>query len=261
MGNIFLFYNSLLAFAGFSIIASSVYIFNDWSDRKKDSIHPKNKFRPIAAGLIKGSILLAVFFILLILGCSISYLVSTKVLFLVLIYLILNFIYSTKIKEFPIIDVITIALGFVIRLFVGSEATQISLNPWIIVITFLLALFLALAKRRDEKIILKIKKISMRKAMNGYNLDFLNASIIMTGSILLVVYILWSVSAEVTDRLNTNSVYLSSIFVVIGLLRYLQIIFVEKKSVNPTIILLTDHFIQVTLLGWVSFFMWLIYWS
>lgn len=125
--------------------------------------------------------------------------------------------------------------------------------------TFLLALFLSLAKRRDDVLIYLKTDQKMRKVIDGYNLKFLDAAMMMTASIVVVAYILWSVSPEVAERLNTQNIYLSAVFVVLGILRYMQIALVEEKSGNPSKVLLRDRFIQLTMVGWISVFVWILY--
>jgi decaprenyl-phosphate phosphoribosyltransferase len=248
-----------LAFIGFSLLASAVYVFNDWMDRYDDAQHPEKKNRPLASGRIKGPAAFGFLALLLISGITTSYLVSTEVLFLTLTYISLNLAYTLKLKHIAIIDIVIIASGFVIRLLVGAEATQVDLSHWIIVMTFLLALFLSLAKRRDDVLIYLKTDQKMRKVIDGYNLKFLDAAMVMTSSIVVLTYILWSISTEVAQKLNTDNIYLTAVFVILGILRYMQIAFVEEKSGNPSKVLLRDRFIQLTLLSWISAFVWAIY--
>jgi decaprenyl-phosphate phosphoribosyltransferase len=251
--------DALLAFVGFSLLASTVYVFNDWIDRHEDAQHPEKKFRPLAAGRIEAPTAFIFLSLLLCFGITASYLVSIEVIFLVLTYLILNFAYTLKLKHVAIIDIVVIASGFVIRLLVGAEATQVDLSHWIIVITFLLALFLSLAKRRDDFLIYLKTNQKMRRVIDGYNIKFLDAAMVMTASIVIIAYILWSITPEVVNRLNTDNIYITSVFVILGILRYMQIALVEEKSGNPSKVLLKDHFIQLTLISWVSIFMWILY--
>lgn len=248
-----------MAFIAFSLCASAVYIFNDWIDRHEDARHPEKKTRPLAAGRIKGPAAFSFLAALLLAGGTVGYLVSPTVFYLTLIYLVINLAYTVKLKHIAIIDIVLISTGFVIRLLVGAEATQVDLSHWIIVMTFLLALFLSLAKRRDDVLIYLKTDQKMRKVIDGYNLKFLDAAMMMTSSIVVVAYILWSISPEVAERLNTQNIYLTAVFVVLGILRYMQIAFVEEKSGNPSKVLLRDRFIQLTLIGWVSIFVWLLY--
>lgn len=251
--------NALMAFVAFSLLASAVYVFNDWVDRFEDAQHPEKCHRPIASGRIKAPQAFGFLALLLLGGGFAAYLVSVEVFALVSAYLVLNLAYTLKLKHIAIIDIVIIATGFVIRLFVGAAATQVELSHWIIVMTFLLALFLSLAKRRDDVLIYLKTDQKMRKVIDGYNLKFLDSTMMMTASITIVAYILWSISPEVAQRLNTDNLYLSAVFVVLGIMRYMQIALVEEKSGNPSKVLLRDRFIQLTLVGWVGVFIWVLY--
>ena len=251
--------NAAIAFIAFSLLASAVYVFNDWIDRFEDAQHPEKRHRAIASGRVKAPVAFGFLALLLLGGGSAAYLLSVEVFTLVLAYLVLNLAYTLKLKHIAIIDIVVIASGFVIRLLVGAEATQVELSHWIIVMTFLLALFLSLAKRRDDVLIYLNTDQKMRKVIDGYNLKFLDSAMMMTASITIVAYILWSISPEVALRLNTDNLYLTAGFVVLGILRYMQIALVEEKSGNPSKVLLKDRFIQLTLIGWVSVFVWVLY--
>jgi decaprenyl-phosphate phosphoribosyltransferase len=259
--NINLMTDALISFLAFSLIASAVYIINDWSDRKEDALHPTKKNRPIASGKVSSLQAFGFLVILLISGLLLAYTVSITVLYLIIAYLFMNVFYSLKLKAIAIVDIMTISTGFVIRLFVGSEATEVYLSQWIIVITFLLALFLALAKRRDDVLIFLKTEQKMRKAVNGYNLKLLDAAMVMTSTIVILAYIIWSISEEVVTRIHSENLYITAFFVIMGILRYMQITFVEEKSGNPTKIILKDLFIQITLLAWVISFVWILYLS
>ena len=228
-------------------------------DRKEDRKHPDKKDRPIAAGRIEKKTALFFMLYLLTLGLGIGYTLSLEVVGLLGLYFLMNVLYSVKIKHIPLLDISVIATGFVLRLLVGSVATDVFLSHWIVVITFLLALFLALAKRRDEvRIFLKTEK-KTRKVIDGYNLKFLQTAMVMSATIVLMAYILWSISPQVTDKLNSKNIYLSSFFVLLGIMRYLQLTIVKEKSGNPSKILLRDQFIQLLILGWVGCLVWLLY--
>lgn len=248
-----------LAFLAFSLVASAVYVLNDWVDRYDDAQHPEKSHRPIASGQIKTKTAFIFLSLLMIVGGGLAYQLSFEVFSLLLTYLVLNLAYSLKLKHLAIIDVVIISSGFVIRLFVGAAATSVTLSHWIIVMTFLLALFLSLAKRRDDVLIYLRTDRKMRKVVDGYNLKFLDSAMMMTASITILAYILWSISPDVAQRLGTENLYLSAVFVILGVLRYMQIAFVEEKSGNPTKVLLRDHFIQLTLVGWIGVFIWMLY--
>ena len=222
-------------------------------------MHPEKSSRPIASGRVSGMLAFVYIVGLFVLGSALANLISWHVWLLVCLYFLINIAYSLKLKHIAVIDVSIIALGFVMRLFVGAEATQIELSHWIIIMTFLLALFLSLAKRRDDVLIYLKTAQKMRRVIDGYNLKFLDAAMVMTASIVVLAYILWSISTAVVIRLGNDSLYLTAVFVLLGVLRYMQITFVEERSGNPSKILLKDRFVQLVLVGWVLSFVLILY--
>ena len=185
--------------------------------------------------------------------------ISTKALVILGIYVILNICYSLKLKRFAIIDVTIIAIGFVLRLFVGSFAYEIPLKIWIVIMTFLLALFLALAKRRDDVHIFRKSGNKMRKSVDGYNLQLIDGSMMVMSAVVIVAYLLYTTSQEIIEKFQNENLYLTTLFVIFGLMRYLQITLVEKNSGSPTDIILKDVIMQINLVLWVSSFVWIIY--
>ncbi len=254
------YFNTLFAFIGFSLIASSVYILNDYKDLTQDQLHPDKKNRPLASGelqlkeaALEGVLLLTSGFLFLWFTLH-----NLQVIYIMLGYVLLNIAYTFILKHFAVIDVITIAFGFVIRLFVGSSVTAVVLSQWIIITTFLLALFLALSKRRDDVLIFIETNDKTRTNISGYNLEFLNASIIITAAVIIVTYLMYTLSPEVFLRTGVQP-YPTAAFVLAALLRYLQLTFVKKKSGNPTKILLTDFFLQAIILAWIISFVYILY--
>ena len=247
--------NALYAFIGFSFIASSIYIINDWKDVELDRQHPTKKERPLASKDISVRNAFIVCIALLILGFS-TYLFILKndiATILLFFYFVLNVFYCLKLKQLSIIDITIVAIGFVIRLFIGSTVTSIALSHWIIILTFLLALLLVVGKRRNDVVIFAETGQEMRKSITGYNIEFLNTIITSVVTIIIFSYIMYTISAEVMLR-NGEHLYITSLFVILGLFRYLQAIFVEKKGDSPTKLVLKDRFLQITILCWIVSF-------
>lgn len=257
--NIELLLSTFVAFLSFSLIASAVYIFNDYHDVEEDKLHPTKKNRPLASGSISKKAALLLMLMLLLVGLCIFSLLGRQMLYIVFVYLVINIAYTIKLKHVAIIDVFIIAIGFVLRLFIGSAVTNVELSMWIILMTFLLALFLALAKRRDDVLIFLSSGDKTRKVIDGYNIDIVNLSMTIIASVNIVSYIMYTVSPEVIKKAHTDKLYLSVVFVLLGIMRYLQITFVEKKSGSPSDILLRDRFIQLTISGWILTLWILIY--
>ena len=251
--------HALIAFISFSLSASSVYILNDYFDIEADREHPKKRFRPLASGEItkqEAIVLMVTLFTssMLLIGS-----VSLSAMAILLFYVVMNIAYSIYLKHVAILDVTVIAIGFVLRLFMGSVVTGIALSHWIVIMTFLLALFMALAKRRDDVLIYQNTGKKMRKVIDGYNLQFLDIAMAIMASVVIVAYIMYTTSADVMERMDSQYLYLTALFVIIGVMRYLQIAFVFVDSGSPTQIVLRDRFIQFTLLGWVISFVWILY--
>lgn len=250
---------SLVGFIAFSLVASAIYIFNDYQDIDADKLHPTKKFRPLASTEVSKPAALVTMTFLAITGLATAFLVSGNAAMVLCLYILLNIAYSIKLKHVVILDVTIIATGFVLRLFVGAFVTNIELSMWIVLMTFLLALFLALAKRRDDVLLFLDTGKKARKVIDGYNLQFLDTSMAIMASVVLVAYINYSTSVQAIARFGSQYLYLTSLFVILGIMRYLQITFVEKQSGSPTKIVLRDRFIQIVLIGWILSFGGLIY--
>ena len=257
---------SVVIFIAYSLAASGIYCFNDIYDVEADRQHPKKCKRPIASGVVSkgmGYTLMAL--------CIISSLIiawfypwevgggSIYVSSIIVLYVLMNLAYCMKLKQLAIVDVFIIAIGFVLRLFAGGFATGIYLSHWIVLMTFLLALFLAFAKRRDDVVMYENTGVKARKNVNRYSLDFMNQAIAIVGSITMVCYIMYTVSPEVTARFNSSYVYMTVIFVLAGIIRYMQITIVDVKSGSPTKVLMKDRFIQYCVIAWVFTFLIIIY--
>jgi len=257
--NTALLFDAFIAFLAFSMSASAVYILNDYLDIEDDRQHPKKKLRPLASGAVNAKVALGIMLILWILGCLLMMSQSHSALAILASYIVLNIAYCFGLKHIAILDVVIISVGFVLRLFIGSAVTGIALSQWIVIMTFLLALFMALAKRRDDVLIFDDTGKKMRKVIDGYNLAFLDGAMMIMASVVIVTYILYTTIPNAVQRLHDEYLYLTSLFVILGIMRYLQVSFVEKNSGSPTKILLKDKFMQLTIICWALSFAWILY--
>ena len=251
--------NAIIAFIAFSLTASAIYTLNDYHDIEEDRQHPKKKDRPLASGAISKSQAITIMSVLFISGFTLMASLSLKAAGILTAYVVMNIAYSFYLKHVAILDVVIIAIGFVLRLFIGSAVTDIPLSMWIVIMTFLLALFMALAKRRDDVLIYLDTGKKMRKVIDGYNLQFLDTAMAIMASVVIVAYTIYTTSPEVVARVNSEYLYLTALFVILGIMRYLQVAFVLKDSGSPTKIVLKDRFMQLTLIGWVLTFTWILY--
>ena len=250
---------TLLAFIAFSFSASAIYILNDYHDISEDRLHPTKRFRPLASGRVSKSRAIAMMSLLFVLGFGMMAIISIKAFFILILYIALNIAYSFRLKHIAIIDIVIIALGFVLRLFVGAVVADIELSAWIVVMTFLLALFMALAKRRDDVLIFNQTGKKMRRVIDGYNLQFLDTAMAIMAAVVIVAYTIYTTSPQTVEKFHSKYLYLTAFFVIIGVMRYLQITFVYQDSSSPTKIVLKDRFMQFVLIGWVMTFVWIIY--
>lgn len=246
-------------FICFSLVASSIYIINDYRDIEDDKIHPIKKLRPLAAGTVSKTAAIVICIAFLIIGFALAWLIRDKFLFVLIIYFLLNLGYSFGLKSIPILDIFIVAIGFVLRVKAGAVIAFIGLSEWLVIMVFLLALFMALAKRRDDVLLKLSSGTDMRKAVKGYNLEFINVALSLICAVTVVAYFMYTTSAEIVARLQTYRLYYTCLFVLAGIFRYLQLIFVQQNSQSPTKILYKDRFIQVTILLWIISFYIILY--
>lgn len=253
-GNI---YQLLILFAAFCFASSIIYIINDSIDVEKDKLHPVKKYRPIASGFFskKQALTIAVF-LLIILIILLKFLGDSS--WFVIAYFILNILYSFKLKNIAIVDVTSVSLGFLLRILAGGFVVGVVVSQWMTIIVFLLSMSIAFAKRRDDLTVTTDGTV-LRKSQSGYSLAFIDIAESICFSITLIAYIMYSISTEVIERLGTDKLYTTSLFVFIGIMRYIQISVVENKSGSPIKILAKDTFLQIVLVCWILLFTYFIY--
>lgn len=272
--------SALLTFFSFSFAASSIYCLNDIADLEADRKHPVKCHRPIASGAVsvaQAYSLMALFFFLsmavallffiphfsffIFLSSSARFASEepSYFIFVILFYWLLNIAYCLWLKHYAIIDVCVVAFGFVLRILAGGAATAIVLSKWLVLMTFLLTLFLSFAKRRDDVLRMEATGEAPRRNTSRYNLTFINQAITITASVMLVCYIMYTVSPEVVARFHTDYLYLTTIFVLVGLLRYIQLAVVDQQSGDPTKVIWRDRFTQCVVVAWGLSFLLLIY--
>ncbi len=255
--NIDLLLQVLVAFFSYSLMASTVYILNDYVDIQRDKLHPTKQNRPLASGKVSKSQAQILFVILLISSLGISFLVSYKLTIILAIYFVVNVLYSLRLKHEAIVDITIIATGFLLRIFAGSIPFEIIVSKWLIIMIFLSAMFIGIAKRRGELIL--ENDGATRKSLEGYNLQFVDIAMVMMAAVTIVCYIMYTVSEEVVARIGSDDIYMTTFFVIIGILRYLQQTIVFTKTEAPTKVFLKDRFIQVCIVLWIIVFGWFLY--
>lgn len=255
-------YAGLVTALCFSFAASSIYCLNDIVDVEDDRQHPVKCHRPMASGAIsitQGYTLMFLMFVLSMLSTFLLRQSQLETACVILFYWLLNIAYCLKLKQYAIIDVCVVSFGFVLRILAGGYATGIHLSKWIVLMTFLLMLFLSFAKRRDDVVRMNETGHAPRQNTIRYNLTFINQAITITSSVTLVCYIMYTVSPETIQNFHTDYLYLTSVFVLVGLLRYIQIAVVDKRSGDPTKVMLHDRFMQFVVLAFGLAFLFIIY--
>ena len=253
---------SVVTFFAFSFAASAIYCFNDIVDVDADRRHPVKCGRPIASGAVSVPTAYALMAVLALLSALLLFFLPQRAgetAGIVAFYFLLNMAYCIWLKRHAIIDVCTVATGFVLRILAGGMACDVAVSNWLVLMTFLLALFLSFAKRRDDVLRMNETGEPPRRNTIRYNITFVNQAITVTGTVTLVCYIMYTVSPEVVSRFHAPYLYLTSIFVLVGLLRYMQLTVVDEVSGDPTKILLRDRFTQAIVVAWIMAFLLIIY--
>lgn len=241
---------ALLAFAAFCLIASALYIINDIADADADRAHPEKQFRPIASGEFPVSLAVLASIGLLAAAFGIAAMIGWQFLALAVGYGVLTLGYSLSVKHVVILDCMTIATGFVLRVVGGAAAVNVTPTHWLIVCAFLLALYLAFAKRRQELMMLSDAAHEHRQVLSQYSVSYLEqVNNILVGAT-IVCYTLYTVAPETVARFGTDKLIYGTIFVVYGMLRYMVLTQKTDNGGNPSKVLIGDKPLMLAILGW-----------
>jgi 4-hydroxybenzoate polyprenyltransferase len=240
---------TLAGFFLFCFITGAVYIINDLADLEADRKHPKKRFRPLAAGVLPVRDAQAAAIILLLLAFPLAYWLSREFAAVAAVYFLLNLAYSKWLKHIPLIDVLSIAAGFVLRVIAGVVLIEVErFSPWLYVVTTLGALYLGFGKRRAELALLAGDANAHRRVLNGYTLPFLDQLITIVSSTTIIAYSLYTFSAP--NLPSNHTMMLTIPFVIYGIFRYLYLVQVEHKGGAPEDLAFTDHPLQLVILLW-----------
>jgi 4-hydroxybenzoate polyprenyltransferase len=248
--NLNMFLEVFVAFILFCLLSSVGYVINDMLDCKEDSQHPVKATRPIASGRLKKSHAIFLASFLAILSLLGSYILNVNFFVVALAYFLLNIAYSLFLKHVVIIDVMVIALGFVLRAVAGAVVIQVDISSWLVVCTILLALFLGFGKRRHEIVLLEGKAVNHRKILTEYSLGFLDQMIGVVTASTVVAYAFYTLSPEISEKLGTKYMALTIPFVLYGIFRYLYLIYQKEEGGSPAKMFLTDKPILIDILLW-----------
>ncbi len=241
---------STAAFVVFCLLSSSGYIINDIRDRKADRQHPVKRSRPIASGRIRPGSAAVAAGVLSIIGITSACLLGMKFALIAIVYLGLLLTYSLLFKHIVIMDVLTLSLGFVLRAQAGAVVIAVPFSPWLMICTLLGALFLSLAKRRNELVILqRVGADNHRKILAEYSLHLLDQMISVVTASMLLSYALYTLDAKTRSTVGEN-LFLTVPFVLYGIFRYLYLVHMRKEGGDPSQLLIKDRAMLINIALW-----------
>lgn len=250
---------SLSAFAAFCLASSAIYIINDIRDREEDRRHPLKRRRPIASGELP----LGIAGLSALTGASLAAWASLELggLFHAILagYVVINLLYSLGLKQVVILDVMLVALGFVLRVAGGAAAIRVELSQWLFLCTIFLALFLVFSKRRHELLLLDSKAPAQRSVLSHYSPAFLDQMINVVTASIVVSYALYATAPETVEKVGTNNLTLTVPLVLFGIFRYLYLVYQRPEEQSPTDALLHDAPFLVNVVLWGVMVLWVVY--
>ncbi|MGA7873383.1 MAG: decaprenyl-phosphate phosphoribosyltransferase [Candidatus Binatus sp.] len=240
-----------VAFVAFCALSSAGYVLNDIADRDADRLNPEKCDRPLARGDLTVAQASREALALGAIAVVLSIALGRAFVGIAVLYAVLQLVYSLWAKHQVIVDVIAVAIGFVLRAFAGGVAIHVEVSPWLVFITFVLALFLVLSRRRHELIALGDDAVAHRSALSDYSVRLVDQMISIVAGATLVSYMIYTASAEVEAKLGTRHLYLTVPFVVFGILRYLYLIDERNEGGDPASALLHDRPLMLTVALWI----------
>jgi 4-hydroxybenzoate polyprenyltransferase len=250
---------TMVAFVLFCILTGAAYILNDIQDWEEDKLHPVKSQRPLASGRLEKSQALIACVFLIILGLTGAYFLNVHFFIVLLVYLILQIAYSGWLKHIVIIDVFLIAAGYFLRVIAGGLAIEVQLSPWLFICTILLALFLALSKRRHELVLLDKKAEIHRPILKEYTPQLLDQMIAVVTASTVISYCLYTVSSETVAKFGTINLVFTVPFVLYGIFRYLYLVHQKDEGGSPEALIIKDKPLLADLFLWIVTAMLILY--
>lgn len=241
---------SFLAFIAFSFVTVFVYIINDIKDKKKDSLHEIKKLRPIASGEINPLTAVIIGSLFAILGFVLSFFLGLPSFLIILIYFVLNILYTFILKNFVILDVFIISLGFCLRVLLGAAVIKVNLSHWMLLTTFAGSLIIGFGKRRHELDLLGVNAENHRNILAEYNKNILDIMIVISTSITAMSYTLYTINQDIINKFGTAGLIITVPFILYGLFRYLLLIYCKGKGGSPEELIINDPGIIISGILW-----------
>jgi 4-hydroxybenzoate polyprenyltransferase len=250
---------ALGAFAIFCALSGAIYLFNDVADRDKDRLHPSKRERPIASGLLAIPVALGSAMVLIVVGLAAAAALSPRFAVVALAYVGLLSLYSVALKHVVIVDVLTVAMGFVLRAVGGALAIGVDISGWLLICTILIALFLALGKRRHEYLTLDGEAARHRPILAEYSAGLLDQMIAVVTASTVTAYALYTMSPETVAKFHTQLLPATLPFVLYGIFRYLYLLYRRQLGGNPSELFLNDRALLLNTVGWILAVLLIIY--
>ncbi len=251
-----------IAAAAFCLVASAGYIFNDIRDRVSDRLHPRKKDRPLAAGRVTARAAGVEAAVLLALGVAAAATVNVVVLSIVLAYVVLQAAYSAWLKQRMLVDVICIAMGFVLRAVAGAAAIPVAISPWLFVCTFTICLFLGFCKRCNEVVTLRGSAPAgdHRRTLARYTPELLTHLITLSGAVAVVAFLLYATNVRTIQHFGTDYLVYTLPLVIYGVFRFAMLSMAGRYA-DPTDLILHDRMFQLALVAWTNAAILVIRWG
>ena len=250
---------ALAAFAIFCALSGAVYLFNDLADMEKDRLHPTKRRRPIASGALSVPAAVALGVLTLVGSLVAAYALSARFGVVATVYAALLTAYSVWLKHVVILDVLTVAIGFVLRAVAGAAAIGVDISGWLVICTILVALFLALGKRRHEYLTLHGDAAAHRPILAEYSESFLDQMVAVVTASTVTAYALYTMSPDTVAKFHTRWLPLTLPFVLYGVFRYLYLLYRRELGGNPSDLLLSDHALLINTVLWMVALLLIIY--
>jgi 4-hydroxybenzoate polyprenyltransferase len=250
---------AIAATALFCAVSSAAYLGNDIADRERDRRHPVKRLRPVASGELSVATALAASLALAGAALATAAALGPKVLAWAAAYVALQALYSRRLKDVPILDVFSIAAGFVLRVLLGADAIDVPVSHWLYLCTILLALFLALEKRRSELSLLAGDAAAHRGILSEYSVAFVDQLVTITAGCTILAYALYAVAPDTIAKFHGDRLKYTIPFVIYGLFRYLFLVHRRGEGGQPERVLLRDHALQLGIAGWLAVVAWTVY--
>jgi 4-hydroxybenzoate polyprenyltransferase len=250
---------ALAAFAIFCALSGAIYLVNDVADRAKDRLHPKKRLRPIAAGRLSARAALGVAVALVAVALAAATRLSAGFVLVAVAYVILLSLYSAWLKHVVIVDVLTVAVGFVLRALAGTLAIHVAISGWLLICTILIALFLALGKRRHEYLTLEADAARHRPILAEYSAGLLDQMIAVVTASTVTAYALYTMSPETVAKFHTQLLPATLPFVLYGIFRYLYLLYRRQLGGNPSELFLNDRALLINTACWIVAVLLIIY--